>query len=90
MEQSHKEVLLTAGKFLVAALVIAVPCVVYVYNSNIALAIAAVLYILLLGVSNERIARILGIDKRAARVTDFVTGMTLLTIMSYAIRRLAG
>lgn len=90
MEQSHKRVLLTVGRFLVAALVIAVPCVVYIYNSNTALVIAAVLYILLLGVSNERIARFLGIGKRAARVTDFTAGMALLTVMSYAIRRLAG
>lgn len=90
MEQSHKRVLLTVGRFLVAALVIAVPCVVYIYNSNAALAIAAVLYILLLGVSNERIARFLDIGKRAARVTDFTAGMVLLTVMSYAIRRLAG
>ena len=90
MEQSHKRVLLTVGRFLVAALVIAVPCVVCIYNSNAALVIAAVLYILLLGVSNERIANVLGIGKRAARVTDFAAGMILLAVMSYAIRRLAG
>lgn len=90
MEQRYKEALPTVGKLLTVALVIAVPCVVYIYNSNAALAIAAVLYILLLGVSNERITSVLGIGKRAARVTDFAAGMALLTVMSYAIRRLAG
>ena len=80
MGQGNKEEPLVVGKFVAAVLVVALPCIVYPFNSLAALVIASVLFCLIRDIGSRRIATLFSIDQRSAKAIFLVAEIVTLAI----------